>query len=57
MFEWDDPEFLREQQQFQIVNGLWFFKRGESWSNQGEGRLLTIELADLKLSPAGHGAK
>ena len=50
-FEWNDPRFLRETQEFQLSDQEWIFKQGASWGNAFNPfeLLVTIELTNLTI--------
>ena len=47
----DHPESFDERQEFQVVNGIWIYKSGESWYGEssvlGSGPIQSIDLVDL----------
>jgi RNA polymerase sigma-70 factor (ECF subfamily) len=54
MFVWEDVSAFRERQEFQVVGGVWIFKRGDAWWGAESpfpksGRIQTVELVDLQI--------
>lgn len=48
------PGNFSERQQFQVVNGLWFFQQGEAWWAEGQpwsGSIQTLVMTHLTLVP------
>lgn len=53
-FQWTDPKYFREQQEFQIVSDTWLFSHGQSWplgaalSSPAGG--VKVEMVNLQLT-------
>ena len=51
-FEWNDPDFIRERQEFQLFEKEWVFKQGQAWWGDNRpktGLIQNFELTDLQL--------
>lgn len=55
MFDWEESTIFSERQEFQVVDGVWIFKRGDAWlgaenSSGKSGHIQRLELVDLQIA-------